>query len=105
MVRAVVTVHLPEARARDMLSGWEPAGGGSLVSPPDTVPWLATRLLGLGCEFEVHAPPELAGYLAEVSARAARAAGSASLPSVWAGASAAAWVAASAAIRSPSRRA
>jgi len=40
-------------------AGGEDAADGRLISPPDTVPWLATALLGLGCEFEVHAPPEL----------------------------------------------
>ncbi len=55
-----------------------------LTSPPDTVPWLASRLLGLGCEFEVHAPPELIGYLRAMAARASRAAGTGALPATWA---------------------
>jgi predicted DNA-binding transcriptional regulator YafY len=40
------------------------------------VPWLASRLLGLQCEFEVHAPPELIGYLKEGAAPTSRAEGS-----------------------------
>ena len=99
--RAEVTVHLADALLRELLPGWEPEADGRLISPPDTVPWLASRLLGLECEFEVHRPPELIGYLTEVAARAWRAAGSGALPA--AGASAAAW--AWAASRSPSRRA
>ena len=75
MFRAVVTVHLPAARVRDVLAGWEVVDKGSdrLISPPDTLDWLAIRLLGLGCEFEVHDPPELAGHLAAMAARAVRA--------------------------------
>ncbi|MGH3180893.1 MAG: hypothetical protein ACRDOE_03160 [Streptosporangiaceae bacterium] len=34
--------------------------------------------MGLGREFEVHPPPELVDHLADIAARAARAAGSAS---------------------------
>jgi predicted DNA-binding transcriptional regulator YafY len=41
----------------------------------DTLEWLAFRLTTLGCEFEVHQPPELAEYLRALGARAARAAG------------------------------
>ena len=76
--RAVVTVHLPATRAREVLSGWEAVdeGAGRLISPPDTLDWLAIRLLGLGCDFEVHAPPELADHLAAMAARAARASSS-----------------------------
>ena len=75
--RAEVTVHLAHTLVRELLPGWESGeADGQLTSPPDTVPWLASRLLGLGCEFEVHAPPELIDYLREVAARASRAAGS-----------------------------
>ena len=75
--RAEVTVHLADALVRELLPGWEPGrSDGRLTSPPDTVPWLASRLLGLGCEFEVHAPPELISYLTEMAARASRATGS-----------------------------
>ncbi|MEV4575797.1 YafY family protein [Nonomuraea jabiensis] len=41
----------------------------------DTLEWLAARLLMLGCEFEVHDPPELLAYLRAVGGRAVRAAG------------------------------
>ncbi|SDG42524.1 Predicted DNA-binding transcriptional regulator YafY, contains an HTH and WYL domains [Sinosporangium album] len=40
----------------------------------DPLPWLAERMLALGCEFEVHSPPELAEVLAELGTRATRAA-------------------------------
>ena len=77
VVRAVVTVHRPDARARELLGGWELSAadeqGGRLTSPPDTVEWLAARLIRLGCEFEVHSPPELIDHLAELAARVARA--------------------------------
>ncbi|MBF8184356.1 YafY family transcriptional regulator [Nonomuraea sp. K274] len=39
----------------------------------DTLEWLASRLLMLGCEFEVHEPQELRAYLRAVAARAIRA--------------------------------
>ncbi|MEV4417446.1 hypothetical protein [Catellatospora sp. NPDC049609] len=32
---------------------------------------MAWRLLTLGCEFEVHEPPELIAYLREIAERAA----------------------------------
>lgn len=41
----------------------------------DTLEWLASRLLMLGCEFQVHEPPELLAYLRAAGARAVRAAG------------------------------
>ncbi|MFD0898956.1 helix-turn-helix transcriptional regulator [Actinomadura sediminis] len=41
----------------------------------DTLPWLAARLLMLGCDFTVHDPPELVEHLRDLGARAARAAG------------------------------
>ncbi|MBP2327772.1 putative DNA-binding transcriptional regulator YafY [Kibdelosporangium banguiense] len=47
----------------------------SLRSHTDTLEWLAFRLTMLGCEFEVHGPPELAEYLRAFGARATRAAG------------------------------
>jgi predicted DNA-binding transcriptional regulator YafY len=39
----------------------------------DTVPWLASQILHLGCEFEVCGPPELSGYLRELADRIAHA--------------------------------
>jgi hypothetical protein len=39
----------------------------------DTVPWLASRILHLGCEFEVCGPLELSRYLRELADRIMRA--------------------------------
>ena len=39
----------------------------------DTVPWLASQILHLGCEFEVCGPPELSRYLRELADRILRA--------------------------------
>jgi predicted DNA-binding transcriptional regulator YafY len=39
----------------------------------DTVPWLASQILHLGCEFEVCRPPELSTYLREMAYRIVRA--------------------------------
>ncbi len=72
--RAEVTVHGPDARARELLQGWAvDERGGRLTSPPDTVEWLAARLIRLGCEFEVHSPPELIDHLAQLADRVMRA--------------------------------
>jgi len=69
-----VTVHRPDARARELLRGWAvDKQGGRLTSPPDTVEWLAARLIRLGCEFEVHSPPELIDHLAQLAGRVMRA--------------------------------
>jgi predicted DNA-binding transcriptional regulator YafY len=46
----------------------------------DTLEWWAMRLATLGCEFEVHDPPELAGYLRELGARVTRATANATVP-------------------------
>jgi len=48
-----------------------------LRSRADTLEWLAFRLATLGCEFDVHQPPELAEYLRTLGARVTRAARSA----------------------------
>ncbi|WP_277211793.1 helix-turn-helix transcriptional regulator [Isoptericola croceus] len=74
--RADVTLHLPtdvaRARLRDHL------GDGQLVpdgddtrwhSAPDTVEWLALRLLLLDCRFVVHGPPALRTHLDSVHER------------------------------------
>lgn len=77
---AVATLHAPveEMRARlgDTPAELEAIDERScrLRSHTDTLEWLAFRLVMLGCEFEVHEPPELAGYLRTLSGRAARAA-------------------------------
>jgi predicted DNA-binding transcriptional regulator YafY len=46
----------------------------------DTLEWWAMRLATLGCEFEVHDPPELAGYLRDLGARVTRATVNATAP-------------------------
>jgi predicted DNA-binding transcriptional regulator YafY len=79
--RAVATLHLPAeqvaGRFGDATAEVEPIDEHScrLRSHTDTLEWLASRLAMLGCEFEVHEPPELADYLRALGARAARAAG------------------------------
>ncbi|MFC7386475.1 helix-turn-helix transcriptional regulator [Sphaerisporangium rhizosphaerae] len=78
--QVVATLHLPAGQVRSRLGAAagevEPIGERScrLRGPADTLEWTAARLLMLGCEFEVHEPPELAAYLRELSARATRAA-------------------------------
>ncbi|MCC5581122.1 YafY family transcriptional regulator [Microtetraspora sp. AC03309] len=77
--RPVVTIRLPIERVR----GWLSEGPGDLEAidentcrlsgHADTLEWLAARLLMLGCEFEVHEPPELLDHLRELAGRAARA--------------------------------
>ncbi|SIM79466.1 helix-turn-helix transcriptional regulator [Micromonospora cremea] len=79
--RAVVTLHAPVERMTGPLGGasvdLEPIDANScrLRSHADTLDWLAWRLLTLGCDIEVHEPPELIAYLREIGARATRAAG------------------------------
>lgn len=46
-----------------------------LRSNADTLEWLAFRLTMLGCEFEVHEPPELLEYLRAMADRVHRATG------------------------------
>ena len=72
---AVVTVDLPADRVPAHLGEVEPIDEHrSLVrAGADTVEWLAFRFCALGCEFEVHSPPELVEYVAALSGRAARA--------------------------------
>jgi hypothetical protein len=50
------------------------ATASRLRTHTDTLEWLAFRLTILGCEFEVHQPPELLQYLRTLSSRAAHAA-------------------------------
>jgi predicted DNA-binding transcriptional regulator YafY len=38
----------------------------------DTLEWLAFRLTALGCDFQLHGPPELITHLRALAARAAR---------------------------------
>jgi len=77
---AVVTLHLPAAevvgRLGDTPGDIEPIDERTCLvrSQTDTLEWLAFRLTMLGCEFEVHEPPELAEYLRALGARVTRAA-------------------------------
>ncbi|MBE1484756.1 helix-turn-helix transcriptional regulator [Plantactinospora soyae] len=77
--RAVATLHVPIAqvagRVGDAPGDLEPIDEHScrLRSHTDTLEWLALRLATLGCEFEVHEPPELIDYLRALGARASRA--------------------------------
>ncbi|MFG2101533.1 helix-turn-helix transcriptional regulator [Micromonospora echinaurantiaca] len=79
--RAVATLHAPvetvAGRVGDSPADLVPIDAQScrLTSHGDTLEWLAWRLLTLGCEFEVHEPPELVAYLREIGGRATRAAG------------------------------
>ena len=76
---AVATVHLP---ARDVRTRF-PGAAVEVVAErtcvisdfTDTVEYLAFHLLQLGCEFEVHEPPELVRHLRELHDRIGRAVG------------------------------
>jgi predicted DNA-binding transcriptional regulator YafY len=78
--QAIVTLHAAAAevtrRAGDTLGRLAPIDEQTcrLHSHADTLEWLALRLITLGCEFDVHQPPELAEYLDALGARAIRAA-------------------------------
>ncbi|MEO3860449.1 YafY family protein [Acrocarpospora sp. B8E8] len=77
----VATLGLPA----DQVTRWLGAAAGEvevidqhscrLRGSADTLEWLASRLLMLGCEFDVHEPPELVEYLRALGGRATRAAG------------------------------
>jgi len=76
---AHVTLHAPadELRAR-FPSIWgtlEPLTAGTCEyrSSDDSLDWLALRIAGLGVDFDVHEPPELAERCRELGARLARA--------------------------------
>jgi predicted DNA-binding transcriptional regulator YafY len=79
--RAVATLHAPAAdvarRLGDYAGDLEPIDERTcrLHSHTDTLEWLAFRLAMLGCEFQVHEPPELAEYLRTLGGRVTRAAG------------------------------
>jgi predicted DNA-binding transcriptional regulator YafY len=79
--RTVATLHAPieqvAGRVGDSPGDLQPIDAGScrLHGHTDTLEWTAWRLLSLGCEFEVHEPPELVAHLRELAGRAARAAG------------------------------
>jgi predicted DNA-binding transcriptional regulator YafY len=76
---AVATLHAPigeiATRLGDNAGDLEPIDEHSclLRGHTDTLEWLAFRLALLGCEFEVHEPPELAEYLRALGARVGRA--------------------------------
>jgi predicted DNA-binding transcriptional regulator YafY len=79
--RAVATLHAP---ADEVTRRWGTSAGEvtpldehtcRLLGHADTLEWLAFRLTLLGCEFDVHSPPELAEYLRALGARVTRAAG------------------------------
>ncbi|HEV2782955.1 MAG TPA: YafY family protein [Actinophytocola sp.] len=85
--RAEATLHAPiermAARLGDGAVDLEPIDEHScrLRGHTDTLDWLALRLATLGCEFEVHEPPELIDYLRALCDRVSRAAGTAEGPS------------------------
>jgi predicted DNA-binding transcriptional regulator YafY len=78
--RAVATLDAPAAdvarRLGDYAGDLEPIDEHTcrLHSHTDTLEWLAFRLAMLGCEFQVHQPPELAEYLRALGGRVTRAA-------------------------------
>ncbi|MET7329504.1 YafY family protein [Nonomuraea sp. NPDC005650] len=74
---AVVTLQTRPTEVIRALGEVAPIDGGRcrLRMHGDTLDWLAFRLLGLGCEFEVHEPSELAAHLHALAARLTRAAG------------------------------
>jgi predicted DNA-binding transcriptional regulator YafY len=78
---AVATLHAPLEQVRgrigDRPGDLEPIDGGRcrLRSHTDTLEWLAFALLRLGCEFEVHEPPELREHLRALGERLVRATG------------------------------
>lgn len=78
--RAVATLHAPIAQVATRFGSSDGLNAIDdqtcrLHSHADTLEYLAFRLTMLGCEFEVHEPPELAAYLRELGDRAIRAAG------------------------------
>jgi predicted DNA-binding transcriptional regulator YafY len=79
--RAVAILYAPAAdvarRLGDYAGDLEPIDERTcrLHSHTDTLEWLAFRLAMLGCEFQVHQPPELAEYLRAPGGRVTRAAG------------------------------
>src|SRR3954451_7929367 len=77
---ARVTVQAPaaELRSRRWLGGTIEeidADRSLLRTGDDNLDWLAMRIAMLGCEYEVHEPPELVEKLREVSERIVRATG------------------------------
>jgi predicted DNA-binding transcriptional regulator YafY len=77
---AVATLHAPIEQVRGRIGDGpgdlEPidATRCRLHSHTDTLEWLAFALVRLGCEFEVHEPPELRAHVIALSERLARSA-------------------------------
>mgnify|MGYP002620197189 FL=1 len=74
--KAVVTLHAPVSDAIRRLGEVTPFDERTcrLRTDADTLDWLAFQLLALGCEFEVHEPPELSAHLRVLAGRLTRAA-------------------------------
>ena len=78
---AVATLHAPIEQVRGRIGDGSgdlesiDAASCRLRSHTDTLEWLAFALLRLGCEFEVHEPPELREHLRLLAGRLTRAAG------------------------------
>jgi predicted DNA-binding transcriptional regulator YafY len=79
--RATVTLHTAAAevtrRVGTSLGEITPIDDHTcrLRSHTETLEWLTLRLITLGCDFEVHQPPELTDYLRVLTARLTRATG------------------------------
>ncbi|WP_163506241.1 helix-turn-helix transcriptional regulator [Fodinicola acaciae] len=79
--RADVTVQLPAdavmQRFGEQFGDVTPIDEHScrVRSAADTLEWLAFRFVQLGCEFEVHGPPELAEHLRQLGGRVLRGVG------------------------------
>lgn len=79
LFHAVATFDAPVARVAPSLADGAGAleaiddGRCRLTSAADTLEWLALRLMLVGCDFEVHSPPELIAYLRELAGRVTRA--------------------------------
>ena len=77
--RMVATVEAPAAEVRRRLGEAaleiEPLGDDRcrIMTGEDTLPWLGFALLRLDADFEVHEPPELKGYLEQMTDRLRRA--------------------------------
>ncbi|MFG2819342.1 helix-turn-helix transcriptional regulator [Kitasatospora sp. NPDC048365] len=81
--RAVVTLHAPYDRLATHMSAaageLEPIDAHScrLRTRADSLDWLAVRLATVGCDFEVHEPPELRDHLRALATRIERSLGQA----------------------------
>jgi len=75
--RSVIAARLGDHLGDGTLDEVEAGGGDGSDScrwhsHPDTVEWLATRLLSLDTDFHVHGPPELVAHLDALAARITR---------------------------------